>query len=173
VYSFVERSLKRELCLLLAGAVTTLTLLPSPSTASAAVLPTASADVKFQSVTVTWMNTELSVVSLTQIAVQNDNDDDAQSVRLVLTLPLQSRVLTASAGAQYGPTYSDPNTPWPVLGNLQFDLENIPVSKTATVWLKTETMYSALPNAYIGVFVFSAVPDPNPASNFRTISVLN
>jgi hypothetical protein len=140
------------------------------SSTSAATAPVVSSDVKIQSMTVTSSATGSSVVTLTQVVIQNDNDDDARNVQLTLTLPPTSRVLGSSAGVVPGPSYSDPSAPWPTTGYVTYALGNLPVNQTITVWLKTEMVAGlTTPGTSIGAFVFGSLPDPNGANNFRSL----
>jgi hypothetical protein len=144
----------------------------SPSTAAS--LPVVSADVKIQSMTVSSTPTPRYLETLTQIVVENDNDDDARNVQLIITLPPTSHVPTLPANATTSqPTYMDPNVPWPVIGNVVFSLGTIAVNGTVTVSLQSESLAAVGgPSTAIGAFVVGSLPDPNGANNFRSQPLL-
>src|SRR6266566_6398422 len=77
---------------LLLTLVVAASVVATPASAAGS-LPVVSADVKIQFASTSSSATGSSVVTLTQIVVQNDNDDDARNVQLIITLPPTSHIL--------------------------------------------------------------------------------
>ena len=162
-------------------AATTLVLALGPVSAALAApatsvtsLSVVSADVKIQSMQVTSTQSGKSLISLTQVVVQNDNDDDAQNVQVIVTLPPTSHMVIPLANATPGPSFADPSTSWRTIGFVTIGLGTIGVGQTKAVSLTTEMLAEeATPSTSIGAFVFSNLPDPSGASNFRAQPVMS
>lgn len=99
-------------------------------------MPVVSADLKIQSMSVKSTASGGSIVSLTQLVIQNDNDDDARIVQLIVTLPPTSHMVANLGGGTPGPSFADPSTPWPTIGSVSFGLGTMGVGQTTSVWVK-------------------------------------
>lgn len=118
--------------------------------ASAQAIP--AADVKIQSVNAVVDHSGFSCT----VQVHNDNDDDAQHVKVVLILPLEVQVVAASKKCVAGPEY-------PAIGFVRCSLGSMAVGQVKSVTIKT----TAPPrNRTCSAFVQNDVPDPNPSNNF-------
>jgi hypothetical protein len=114
-----------------------------------------------------------SLISTTHIVVQNDNDDDAQNVQLIVTLPPTSHIQVAPPTAVPGPSFPDPSTSWRTIGYVTMGLGTLGVGRTTSVTLTTEMLVDhASTSTTIGGFAFSNLPDPIGANNFSSAAVL-
>jgi hypothetical protein len=107
------------------------------------------------------------------VVINNQNDDDARRVRVIVLMPLQVRVLRARAAP--GPGSPGVCAPGPLLGGFieyaTCDFLQLPqgpsVLRTITV---TSTLSTAAPRYpyTCSAFIYSAVGDINKTNNYKT-----
>jgi hypothetical protein len=97
-----------------------------------------------------------------RVVVYTENDDDAQSARLLILLPIGvgleklAPACTATPGPSMVPS---------LRATVTCDLGVIPDHGFREVVLSTTVPTSALPKRF-GVFTYSATPDPVPGNNY-------
>ena len=109
-----------------------------------------------------------------EIEIHSDNDDDAQHVRCIVVLPPTSQLVTTHPPAVAGPTWPAVGpSPYiqsePVQGYVIFEPAN-PMVVGETLQLHVmATVHESYAEHPIAAFVFSSLPDPNPANNSRSV----
>lgn len=110
------------------------------------------ADVKIQSIQATVDGDQF----VCTVQVHNDNDDDAQAVKLVILFPLEVEFVSSTRRCAVGP-------PYPAQGWAQCRMGSMAVGQVKSVTVRT----TAPPrNRTCSAFVWNNVPDPNPVNNF-------
>jgi hypothetical protein len=162
-------TIKRRVLIL--SIVATLAVL-GPAAAGAIAASTVSADLKVQSMTAISTTSVTSVITHTVLVVQNDNDDDARNVQLIVTFPPTSHILSAQPALLTSSFVAEPSTRWPAIASATFALGTIPVNGTSIISIWSEMLQAAAtPDTSIGAFVYGSLPDPIGANNFRSALV--
>jgi hypothetical protein len=141
-----------------------------------------SADVKIQSMTCKGIKDENGHVTVkTSITVHNNNNSNARHVQIIVVLPATSQVVKSEiiatqgvySGAVVGPSYPQPDVPWPVNGYVIFahpeTMDTIGPKSTVEMSLETKMLNDFVKP--ITAFVFSSLPDADPSNNCRTTPI--
>ena len=125
-----------------------------------------SADVKIKSITATI---DQAATTLTcTVAVHNDNDDDAQLVKLLVTLPLEVQFRSASvAPARHWAPCDATVGGNGGIGNVNCELGGMGVGETVTLTIVTTAPVKDISHKSCGAFVWSKVPDPDRSNNYK------
>ncbi len=103
------------------------------------------------------------------MTVHNDNDDDAQLVKLLVLLPLEVKFRSASAvPARHWTLCEAPVAAQGGVGHVTCDLGGMGVGEIATVTLVTTVPSSDIAHKSCGAFVWSKLPDPDRSNNYKT-----
>ena len=101
-----------------------------------------------------------------KVEVRNYNDDDTRNVKMLITLPVEVKVLSLPANCQLLRKSIPAGTVF--TGCVECLIGNMAVNQTNTIILSTSL--SAYGNRF-GVFVWGETPDPLPSNNFKEILV--
>lgn len=125
-----------------------------------------SADVKVTNI-ITAIDHTAAALTCT-VTVHNDNDDDAQLVKLLVMLPLEVKFRSASAiPARHWTLCEAPVGAQGGVGHVTCDLGGMGVGEIATVTIVTTAPASDIAHKSCGAFVWSKLPDPDRSNNYR------
>lgn len=125
-----------------------------------------SADVKVTNI-ITAIDHTAATLTCT-VTVHNDNDDDAQLVKLLVMLPLEVKFRSASAiPARHWTLCEAPVGAQGGVGHVTCDLGGMGVGEIATVTIVTTAPASDIAHKSCGAFVWSKLPDPDRSNNYR------
>lgn len=125
-----------------------------------------SADVKIQQVQVANVPENKYTCTVT---VHNDNDDNAQLVKLLVILPLEVRYTSASVKPARHWTPCDASALEGKGGNgyVHCELGEMNNGEAFTVTIETTAPPKDIPRKSCGAFVWSQIPDPDRSNNYR------
>ena len=125
-----------------------------------------SADVKVTNI-ITAIDHTAATLTCT-VTVHNDNDDDAQLVKLLVLLPLEVKFRLASAiPARHWTLCEAPVGAQGGVGHVTCDLGGMGVGEIATVTLVTTAPANDIGHKSCGAFVWSKMPDPDRSNNYK------
>lgn len=127
------------------------------------------ADVRIQSVNATQIFSMVPAPGQylsCDVTVYSDNDDSAYNVMLNVLLPVEVRVISATAGCAAIPTSTGAYH-----GSVQCHLGTLNVGQSRTIRIVTTLPRLAVVSKTFGAFAWSLTPDPKPSNNYGEFTV--